>query len=62
MSPYIVVGRASSRNSKYRNRIIQPVYEIWVLITPVSSEGSGEPTHTHSLAKVFDVHMHKERA
>ena len=62
MSAFIVLGRASSRNSKYRKRIDQPVHEILVLITTVSSEGSCEPTHPHSLARVFAVNIHKVRA
>ena len=38
---------------------IEPAHEIMVLITKVTSEGSGEPTHLRSLARAFAIRTHE---
>ena len=39
----------------------EPAHEILVLVTQTNSEGSGEPAHPHSLARVFAVRTHEVR-
>ena len=44
---------------RHMENAFEPVHEIMVLITKATSEGSGEPAHLHSLARVFTVHTHE---
>ena len=37
----------------------EPAHEIMVLITRVTSEGSGEPAHLRGLARAFAVRTHE---
>ena len=39
--------------------IYEPAREIMVLITKATSEGSGEPAHSRSLARAFAVYTHE---
>ena len=43
----------------FPRKIIEPAYEIIVLITSVTSEGSGEPAHLCSLTRAFTVCTHE---
>ena len=38
---------------------IEPAYEILILTTWVTSEGSGQPAHLRSLARAFAVRTHE---
>ena len=42
-----------------RRKQYEPAHEIMVLITQATSEGSGEPAHLRSLARVIAVRTHE---
>ena len=41
----------------FKANLYEPAHEGLVLITKATSEGSGEPAHPRSLARVIDVRM-----
>ena len=55
---YLVVNHVPAP-SKTGKLIYQPAHEIFVLITKVTSEGSGEHVHPRSLARAFAIPTHE---
>ena len=47
------------RNIKQKLSSNEPAHEIMVLITKATSDGSGEPAHSRSLARAIPVRTHE---
>ena len=59
MGYFLVKFHATNHDSVQFCMTIEPAREIMVFIIQATSEGSGEPAHSHSLASAFAVHTHE---